>query len=57
MIMVVGYAAFAQQLTINNTAEISSNWNVEITNITPVIPSGSEAIDVNSSCDESGTPK
>jgi len=55
--MVVGYAAFAQQLTINNTAEISSNWNVEITNITPVIPSGSEAIDVNSSCDESGTPK
>jgi len=27
-VMAVGYAAFAQQLTINGTAEITSNWDV-----------------------------
>ena len=27
-VMAVGYAAFAQQLTINGTAEITSNWDI-----------------------------
>ena len=27
-VMAVGYAAFAQQLTINGSASISSNWNI-----------------------------
>lgn len=56
-VMVVGYAAFASQLTINTTSEITSKWDVEITNITPKIPSGSGATDNASTCDESGTPK
>ena len=34
MIMTVGYALFAQKLTINGTASIDSTWKVEITNIT-----------------------
>ena len=29
-VMAVGYAAFAQQLTINGTAEITSNWDVHM---------------------------
>ena len=33
LIMGVGYAAFAQQLTINGTASISSTWQVELTDI------------------------
>ena len=57
MIMVVGYAAFAQQLKINGTSEITTSWNIRITNISTIIPSGSGAGDVNSTCDESGTPK
>ena len=28
-VMAVGYAAFAQQLTINGSAEITSNWDVK----------------------------
>ena len=32
--MTVGYALFAQKLTINGTASIDSTWKVEITNIT-----------------------
>ena len=32
-IMVVGFAAFATNLTINGTANISTSWNVQITNI------------------------
>ena len=31
-VMAVGYAAFAQQLTINGSAEITSNWDVHMTN-------------------------
>ena len=34
MIMAVGYALLSQQLSINGTANIVSNWQVEITNIT-----------------------
>ena len=33
-VMAVGYAAFAQQLTINGSASISSNWDVHISDIT-----------------------
>ena len=29
-VMAVGYAAFAQQLTINGTAEITSKWDVHM---------------------------
>lgn len=32
--MSIGYAALAQQLTINGTANISGTWDVEFTNIT-----------------------
>ena len=31
-VMAVGYAAFAQQLTINGSAEITSKWDVHMTN-------------------------
>ena len=34
MIMAVGYALLSQQLSINGSASITSNWQVEITNIT-----------------------
>ena len=33
LIMAIGYAAFAQQLTINGSAEISSSWDVHIEDI------------------------
>lgn len=33
LVMSVGYASFASQLTLNGTAEIVGEWNVEITNI------------------------
>ena len=32
-VMAIGYAAFAQQLTINGSAEISSQWDVHIEDI------------------------
>ena len=37
-VMAVGYAAFAQQLTINGTSTITSNWDVHMTDgtTTPV---------------------
>ncbi|MBR2840351.1 MAG: hypothetical protein IKF01_00605 [Bacilli bacterium] len=39
-VMAVGYAAFAQQLTINGTANITSNWDVHfdpsVQTVTPV---------------------
>lgn len=40
LIMGVGYAAFAQQLTINGNAEITSKWDVQITGITAGTPVG-----------------
>ena len=38
LVMAVGYAAFAQQLTINGTSTITSKWDVHMTNgtTTPV---------------------
>ena len=32
-LMCIGYAAFSTVLTINSTSEITSNWDVEITNV------------------------
>ncbi len=40
LIMGVGYAAFAQQLTINGNAKITSTWDVHIKSITPGEPVG-----------------
>ena len=40
LIMGVGYAAFAQQLTINGDANITSRWDVHIKSITPGEPVG-----------------
>ncbi len=40
LIMAVGYAAFATQLTINGTAEITSNWDVHISDIQVAAVSG-----------------
>ena len=37
-IMAVGYAALAQTLTINGTAEIGATWDVRITAISPGTP-------------------
>ena len=34
VVMAVGYALLAQELTINGSASIDSTWRVEITNIT-----------------------
>lgn len=42
-VMAVGYAAFAQQLTINGTATVTSNWQVELTNIEATSTSGTGA--------------
>lgn len=39
-VMAVGYAAFAQQLTINGSASISSSWDIKITDIQPGSPVG-----------------
>jgi len=39
-VMAVGYAAFATQLNINGTANITSKWNVYIESITPGTPVG-----------------
>lgn len=40
LIMGVGYAAFAQQLTINGSANITSTWDVHIQSIEPGEPVG-----------------
>ncbi len=43
-VMAVGYAAFAQQLTINGTAEITSKWDVHMTSgTTNVVPGNNSA--------------
>ena len=40
VIMGVGYAAFSSQLKISGTSNITSNWNVKITNIESKVVSG-----------------
>lgn len=52
-VMAIGYAAFAQQLTINGSASISSTWNVQISSITAGEPEGS-ALDEGTSIGEGG---
>ena len=52
-VMAVGYAAFAQQLTINGSASISSNWNIKITDIQPGSPVGT-AVSNSASVGEGG---
>lgn len=40
LVMAIGYAAFAAQLNINGTANITSKWDVHIKSITPGSPTG-----------------
>ena len=39
--MVVGYAAFQTNLEIKGTSKVTSNWDIEITNVTDGTPTGS----------------
>ena len=39
--MVVGYAAFQTQLKVTGTSKVTSNWDIEITNVTDGTPTGS----------------
>ena len=39
--MVVGYAAFQTKLEIKGTSKVTSNWDIEITNVTAGTPTGS----------------
>ena len=39
--MVVGYAAFQTQLKVSGTSKVTSNWDIEITNVTSGTPTGS----------------
>ena len=39
--MVVGYATFNTELKISGTSKVTSNWDIEITNVTPGTPTGS----------------
>ena len=52
-VMAVGYAAFAQQLTINGSASISSNWDVHIKDIQGQVTNSSTAGDNTT---DAGTP-
>ena len=42
--MAVGYAALAQQLTINGTAQVTSTWDVKFTHISEGTPSNSAGV-------------
>ena len=39
--MVAGYAAFQTQLKVTGTSKVTSNWDIEITNVTEGTPTGS----------------
>ena len=39
--MVVGYAAFQTELKVSGTSKVTSNWDIEITNVTSGTPTGS----------------
>ena len=39
--MGIGYAAFNTELKISGTSKVTSNWDIEITNVTPGTPTGS----------------
>ena len=38
--MVIGYATFQTKLEIKGTSKVTSNWDIEITNVTEGVPSG-----------------
>ena len=40
-LMGIGYAAFNTELKISGTSKVTSNWDIEITNVTPGTPTGS----------------
>ncbi len=40
LVMAIGYSAFATQLNINGTSNITSSWDVHIKSITPGTPVG-----------------
>ena len=40
-LMVAGYAAFSTNLEIKGTSKVTSNWDIEITYVTPGTPTGS----------------
>lgn len=46
--MSVGYAALAQVISINGTANISANWDVEITSINETAATGATTQSINS---------
>ena len=46
--MVVGYSAFQTKLEIKGTSKVTSNWDIEITNVTEGTPSGFAIILSNS---------
>lgn len=39
--MAIGYAAFQTQLKVTGTTKVTSNWDIEITNVTSGTPTGS----------------
>ena len=39
--MGIGYAAFNTELKISGTSKVTSNWDIEITNVTSGTPTGS----------------
>ena len=47
LLMVVGYSVFSSRLNIKGTSGISSNWDIEITNIRAGNPAGGDAYDIN----------
>ena len=51
-LMVAGYAAFSTNLEIKGTSKVTSNWDIEITNVTEGIASGSAENTVKPSWDK-----
>lgn len=51
-LMIVGYSVFQSSLKINGISSVTSNWNIKITKIDTIIPSESEATDIDSVCDD-----
>ena len=47
LLMAVGYAAFSSLLNITGTSSVSSNWDIEITNIRGGNPNGGDAYDIS----------
>ena len=56
-IMGIGYSAFYSEFRISGITNITSNWDVKISNISSPTINGSAEEVINPSCDISGTPK